>query len=210
MSFLPLFPLKLVLFPTEKLKLHIFEPRYKQLIGECIGQEATFGIPPYTESGVAALGTEARVLRVFEEYPGGESDILVEGIRTFRVQKFHKTVPGKLYPAGEVEFIANTPQGPPVAAERLAEAFGRFHELLKTGYTRDRFDLPNLSYQLGQEVGLPMEMKIELLGIESEPDRQRLILDHLNRAIPLLEAGNETRKRVRGNGHFKKLPPVEL
>lgn len=210
MDILPLFPLKLVLFPTEKLKLHVFEPRYKQLIGECLEGDKTFGIPPYTESGVAEFGTETRVVRVFEQYESGESDILVEGVRTFRLHNFYKTAPDKLYPAGDVEFLENMPMDPPAADERLAQAFARFHELLKTGYKRDRFDVPNLSYQLGQEVGLPIEMKIGLLGIQSESDRQRLILEHLTRAIPLLEAGNETRKRVRGNGHFKKLPPLDL
>lgn len=209
-EYLPLFPLKLVVFPTEKIKLHIFEPRYKQLVGEVKENDTPFGIPPYLEGGVAQYGTKVRLINIFTEYEDGEMDILAEGVQAFSLDKFYKVGDGKLYPTGDVTLIENDPNPDPAIREELAEAFSQFHELLETGYHRDKFDLDNLSYQVAQEVGLTLAQKVRLLSLSSEAEREQLIIDHLHRVIPMLDGAQDTRKRVRGNGHFKKLPPINL
>ena len=82
-KFLPLFPLQLVVFPGEKLKLHIFEPRYKQLVGECRDEKMTFGLPAFFDGRVAEYGTEMRLLTIFKTYDDGRMDIMTEGVAAF-------------------------------------------------------------------------------------------------------------------------------
>lgn len=209
-KFLPLFPLQLVVFPGEKLKLHIFEPRYKQLIGECRDSQITFGIPAYIDSRVAEYGTEMSLLRVFATHPGGEMDILVEGVAVFHLEEFQRKVHDKLYPGGKVTPLEIDDTVYPVTLEELAAQYARFHDLLKTGYTRDRFDVRNISYQLAQEVGLSIMQKVQLLALSKESDRQLFLIQHLHKIIPVLEGAEDTRRRVKGNGHFAKLPPINL
>ncbi|GMV91436.1 MAG: ATP-dependent protease [Candidatus Hydrogenedentota bacterium] len=209
-KFLPLFPLQLVVFPGEKLKLHIFEPRYKQLVGECQGEGITFGIPAYLEGRVAEFGTEMRLLNIFRTYENGETDVLVEGVAAFQLLRFQRAIPDKLYSGGDVLVIENDAVSYSITVEELASQYARFHELLKSGYSRDRFDAENLSFHIAHEVGLTLQQKVHLLSIPKESERQLMLLEHLHTVIPVLEGANETRKRVKGNGHFKTLPPLEL
>ena len=101
MHLLPLFPLNLVAFPGEKLNLHIFEPRYRELVRDCFTEGLTFGIPPFLDNAVQELGTEMRLLSVEKTHTGGEMDIRTEAIGVFRVRKFLRQAPGKLYAAAE-------------------------------------------------------------------------------------------------------------
>jgi hypothetical protein len=209
-TFLPLFPLQLVVYPAEKLKLHIFEPRYKQLIGECHDTNNPFGIPVYLDGKIAEYGTEVRLLRIMNTYPNGELDILTEGVRAFRLERYEKTVIDKMYSGGYVAPVENVPDAYPVTVEELARQYARFHELLKTGYSRDRFDHRNVSFQVAQEVGLMLPQKVHLLSLPRETDRQLYIIQHLHEVIPVLEGAEDTKRRVKGNGHFKNLPPIKL
>lgn len=209
-KFLPLFPLQLVVFPGEKLKLHIFEPRYKQLLGECREEGITFGIPAYFEGKVAEFGTEMRLLNIFTTYPTGEMDVLVDGVAAFQLLRFQRDVQDKLYSGGDVAVLENDAVSYAITVDELAAQYARFHELLKSGYTRDRFDVENLSFHIAHEVGLTLQQKVQLLSIPKESERQLMLLEHLHAVIPVLEGANETRKRVKGNGHFKTLPPLEL
>jgi len=209
-KFLPLFPLQLVVFPGEKLKLHIFEPRYKQLMGECRDWEITFGIPAYIEGKIAEYGTEMRLLRIFQTYENGEMDVLVEGLHAFQLLRFQRVAPDKLYAGGDVAILENDSVAYQITIEELAVQYARFHELLKSGYTRDRFDVDNLSFHVAQEVGLTIQQKVRLLSIPKESERQLMLLEHLHMVIPVLEGADDTRRRVKGNGHFKTLPPLDL
>ena len=152
-TLLPLFPLELVVFPGEHLRLHVFEPRYKQLITECRDQKSAFGIPAYINGGVAEYGTEMSLEEISVTYENGEMDILTKGRRAFHLERFVRDVPGKLYSAGEVTFLENMEIHSPTPKDALSQRFRRLHELLDTGYVRDDFAGPNLSFQLGQEWG---------------------------------------------------------
>jgi ATP-dependent Lon protease len=88
--FLPLFPLRLVVFPGEKLNLHIFEPRYKQLIHECETEGITFGINAFINDTMMPLGTEIKLLSIAKHYENGEMDICTEGVKVYEIEKFHK------------------------------------------------------------------------------------------------------------------------
>jgi len=211
-----MFPLQAVVFPGEQMRLHIFEPRYRQLIAECESDGATFGIPCYLQAGLAEIGTEMRLVQVFQRYPDGESDILVEGVGVFRLRRFVKDVPGKLYSAGEIERLDD---GDQASAEDSVEA--SMGESLRARYSKlrevlglDAFDTPprspSLAYTLGQEMGLRLEQKLHLLSLRDESARQAYLLEHLEEIIPVLEAAEETRRRVQGNGHFHKYPELEI
>lgn len=209
---LPLFPLQAVVFPGEQMRLHIFEPRYQQLMAECESEGITFGIPCHLHGGLADIGTEMRLLQIFQRYPDGESDILVEGVGVFRLQRFVRDVPGKLYSAGEVERLPEGDAGPGVESvrARLRERYETLREVLGLDPSEPLPDAPRLSFVLGQEMGLRLEQKLHLLAIRDEAERQEFLLKHLEEIIPVLEAAEETRRRVSGNGHFHKFPELEL
>ena len=209
-TLLPLFPLELVVFPGEHLRLHVFEPRYKQLITECRDQKSAFGIPAYINGGVAEYGTEMSLEEISVTYENGEMDILTKGRRAFHLERFVRDVPGKLYSAGEVTFLENMEIHSPTPKDALSQRFRRLHELLDTGYVRDDFAGPNLSFQLGQEVGLTLYQKVKLLSLEREFEREALIVQHMDDVIPKLEAVGETKRRIQGNGHFHRFPTLEL
>ncbi|MBI4558644.1 MAG: LON peptidase substrate-binding domain-containing protein [Candidatus Hydrogenedentes bacterium] len=207
---LALFPLELVVFPGEQLKLHVFEPRYKQLINECRDRHIPFGIPAFIEGKVAEYGTEMIVAEVFRVYETGEMDIRAQGIGVFHLLKIVRDVPDRLYTAGEVVSVENDPEAYAVTRDELARQYKRFHEILGSDYEREDFDRENLSFEIGQEVGFTLAEKIRLLSIHKESERQVMIIDHLQRVIPMLEAAEQTRKRVRGNGHFQKTPQIDF
>jgi Lon protease-like protein len=209
-TFLPLFPLELVVFPGEHLRLHVFEPRYKQLITECREGNTTFGLPAYINGGVAEFGTEMTLEQISKTYENGEMDILSKGRRAFRLERFVRDVPGKLYSGGEVTFMDNKEVASTTFREALSRRFHRLHELLETGYEREDFESPNLSFQLGHEVGLTVYQKVRLLSMERESEREALIIKYLDEIIPKLEAVAETKRRIGGNGHFYKFPALEL
>lgn len=209
-KYIPLFPLQVVVFPGELLKLHIFEPRYRQLIAECEISGITFGIPAYIDGGVAEFGTVMRLVEVLERYPSGELDIVTEGIAAFRLKRFLRAAPEKLYPAGEVEVLSNVSEAPAVLTTELWTHFHRLHELLKTGHRRELRAHENLSFLLGQETGLNMLQRLQLLSMPRERDREQFLLEHLHRLIPTLEATEETKKHVGGNGRVNKFPELKF
>jgi uncharacterized protein len=96
-NFIPIFPLNLVVYPGEDLNLHIFEPRYKQLISECVEQKKHFGIPSVVKDKMAELGTVMEVREVVKVHENGEMDIKTKGLNVFRVLEAITSVPDKLY-----------------------------------------------------------------------------------------------------------------
>jgi Lon protease-like protein len=207
---LPLFPLQLVVFPGEEVKLHIFEPRYKELINECRENQSTFGVPAYLDGRLADYGTELSLEKTFKTYPGGEMDVLTSGRRVFELKAFVRDVPDRLYSGGEVTLIENAPEEFGITVEELAHQFAVFHQLLGTGHTLENAEGPNLSFRIGHAIGLNLAQKVQLLSMQKESDRQLFILDHLNRMNKTLQAADETKRRVRGNGHFTKPPKLDL
>lgn len=102
---LPLFPLSIVVFPGELVNLHIFEPRYKQLINEVKDTELTFGIFPYFEGKDNRFATEVKLVEISKTYDDGKMDVRLQGMNLLKVHDFFAVRPGRLYPGGEVERI---------------------------------------------------------------------------------------------------------
>jgi Lon protease-like protein len=206
-KYLPLFPLNVVVFPGEKLNLHIFEPRYKQLIKDCLEQASSFGIPTYINNGVGLYGTELRILSVEKKYETGEMDIRTHGLKTFKIIKFDRQAPGKLYAGGKVEEVEDVDDEDIVTKLKIKELLQQLYEVL--GISSLFLDLPEdfKSFDIAHHLGLNTEQEYLLLQCESESTRQEMILQHLNNVMPILSETERLKERVKQNGHFKHLTP---
>lgn len=207
-QFLPFFPLKLVAFPGEQLNLHIFEPRYKQLIRECIDEGKTFGIPVYGDE-VMKFGTEVEVTKLVREYPTGEMDINTEAKRVFRIITFDDVVEGKLYAGGMVSFLDNHMDE---SQSQWQELKSLANELVHVLQMDDHFDvdLVRNSFELTHKLGLTLEQEYDLLRMTHESKRQEYIINHLQRAIPLVKEMESAKEKIKMNGHFRHLDPLNF
>ena len=208
--FLPLFPLQLVVFPGENLNLHIFEPRYKELINECKEKGTTFGIPAYIGKKVKEFGTEIELLSIEKVHKNGEMDIKTKGVGLFRIETFHRTVPNKLYSGADVEHLSNTMEGDIIQYQKILELVSELFQILNI-----KKELPEDSgsfhtYDIAHHIGLTLEQEYELLCIPSEVERQEYVRSHLIRLIPIVREMERLRERVQMNGHFKNIIPPKL
>ncbi|PKV75693.1 LON peptidase substrate-binding domain-containing protein [Pontibacter ramchanderi] len=206
-KYLPLFPLNIVVFPGEKLNLHIFEPRYKQLVYDCIESGGTFGIPTYINNGVGMYGTEIKLLQVEKKYETGEMDIRTQGIGIFKILEFDRQAPGRLYAGGQVEEVENLADEDIVTKEQIREKLQELYTAL--GISSILMDLPDnfSSYDIAHHLGLNTEQEYTLLQCNSEALRQEMILQHLLQVLPIVTETERLKERVKLNGHFKNLTP---
>nr|WP_299708490.1 LON peptidase substrate-binding domain-containing protein [uncultured Pontibacter sp.] len=206
-KYMPLFPLNVVVFPGEKLNLHIFEPRYKQLINDCVESDSTFGIPTYINNGVGLYGTEIKLLNVEKKYETGEMDICTQGMGIFKIIEFDRTAPGKLYAGGKVEEVEDIADEDIVTRVQIQEKLQELYTSL--GISNIFLDLPEdfKSYDIAHHLGLNTEQEYTLLQCNSEALRQEMILQHLNQVLPIVAETERLKERVKLNGHFKNLTP---
>jgi Lon protease-like protein len=197
-----LFPLGIVLLPTERVPLHIFEPRYRELIGECLDDDREFGLLLADDDGLRAVGTRAAVVDVLERFDDGRLNIVVEGHDRFRVREL---TGGRSFQTAEVEPVADEGEAPAEAEveraltqlRRVAELAGAdAEELEPTG------DTP--SFELAAKVELAPGLKQELLELTSEPDRLRTLARLLEGAARALERREEITRIAATNGHARK------
>ena len=204
---LPLFPLNIVVFPGEKLNLHIFEPRYKELISECAKTNETFGIPPFLKEGVSMVGTEMEILSIDKEYGGGELDIKTKGSGIFRIEELYQQLPGKEYAGGKITDLENIDDEDIIIKNRITELLHQLYETL--GLARLYTDLPAdyKIFDIAHHVGLTTDQEFEILVAESESTRQEIVLEHLLKVVPVVVETEKLKERVKLNGHFKNLIP---
>lgn len=205
---LALFPLNLVAFPGEELNLHIFEPRYKQLINDCLQTKTTFGIPSYVLTRIE-YGTEVKITEVTRLYEDGRMDIRTEGLRVFKVRQFDNPWGGRLYGGGVVELIAPV-DDPDEQLESKVLALCR--ELFEWLHMED--EISNLEtmvmHQVIHKLGLKPEEEYRLLTMRSEVERQVYVIRHLENLIPALERAERAKEKIRMNGHFKHFDPLNF
>jgi Lon protease-like protein len=209
MSFLPLFPLNLVVFPHEDLNLHIFEPRYRQLINECLDENKTFGIPAFVNDKLLGYGTEIEVKHLSKRYGDGRMDIKTKGLRVFRIVDFQNPAPNKLYAGGEVVFIDNEDLNEEINPY-LLNLVEKLYKLLKLKFEANKREYIPFSYQIVHKIGIAMSEEYELLTIPTEKLRQEILIDHLERIIPIVAEVERTKERIAMNGHFKELDPLNF
>jgi Lon protease-like protein len=204
-SRLPLFPLNLVLFPGEPLPLHIFEPRYRQLLADCLDGDQRFGITAATKPEPGSLGCIARV-RMTQPLPDGRSNIVVLGERRFAVRALlEEDAP---YLIASIEEFDDQPGSAPLPQERaelreLAETYrGALHTLADSpGEEADwAEESESFTFQIAALADLPVDTKGTLLGMRSTRDRARALLELLPPLIHLVRDRVEVHVRARSNG----------
>ena len=208
-KFLPLFPLNLVTFPLEDLNLHIFEPRYRQLINECLDNGTTFGIPVFLEDKLSGFGTEVKIIKLSKRYEDGRMDVRTQGIRTFSVLEFQNPVAMKLYAGGVVQLLSEPEISPSVMAG-LSQRVDTLYQLLGETHSFDTSKPQPYSYQIAHKIGLSLAEEYNLLTISTEAERQGFLIQHLERVIAVLQEVERTKEQIKQNGHFKNLDPLNF
>lgn len=198
------------MYPGEQLNLHIFEPRYKQLISECAESKKPFGIPSVIENKVNETGTLARVVEITKVYDDGKMDIKTEGLEVFTILEVIKELPGKLYSGAIVNYPANTEKGNRVLMQSIIVAVRELHKLLNITKDFKKTDEELWSYDVAHHAGLSLAEEYELLQLLHELQRQEYLKRHLKKVIPVIAEMETLKTRVKLNGHFKDLKGFDV
>lgn len=208
-NLIPLFPLEVVLLPEEPLPLHIFEDRYKTMIGECLlaksagkGQEE-FGVVLLKGQAMSAVGCTARIVNLTRLYEDGRMDILAVGKRRFEILTTNSEKP---YLQGAIHYFED--EGPDAPTDAAAEqAIARFREVMRK--LRQAGEMPvhlprpyrYLSFRIAGALPLDLEFKQQLLALRNEPKRLTLVQRALEILTNQLDHVQEAQKKAGGNGH---------
>src|ERR1043166_1190261 len=167
-NFIPIFPLGIVVYPGESLNLHIFEPRYKQLINECFTLKKPFGIPTVIENRMQDYGSLMNIKEITKVEDNGEMDIKTEGSKVFRVLEVIKEVPDKLYSGAIVNYPDTYEQGNPDLMRRVVNSIRELHKLLRISKDFKKADTELKCFDVAHHVGLSLEEEYELLHLLDE------------------------------------------
>ncbi len=209
-NFVPIFPLEIVVYPGEQLNLHIFEERYKQLIGECIKEKKPFGIPAVLKNSVAEMGTLVEIIEVAAIHEDGKMDIRTKGVSIFRILEVIKNIPDKLYSGAIVDYPSNNNEAQVKIMKRVINGLRELHKLLKVEKDFKKPDEELLSYDIAHHAGLALEEEYELLGLLREDQRLEYLKRHLKKVLPAVLGAELLKERVKLNGHFKELKGFDL
>lgn len=204
---LSLFPLNIVAFPGEEVNLHIFEPRYRQLVSDCLRDGSTFGIPSHVLNTIE-IGTEVKITEVSKEYPDGRMDIKTQGLNVFNVEEFHNPWKDRLYAGGTITLLEDDNDKDLTQLilfkDLVSELFGWLNEVnIDVSQVESVFDI-------GHKIGFKLEEEYMLLDMRKESERLRFAINHLQKLIPALERAQSAQERIKQNGHFKHLDPLKF
>jgi Lon protease-like protein len=189
----------LVLFPGVPLPLHIFEPRYKEMIGTCLRDETEFGVVRVVKDGIAAAGCTAGILQVVRRYDDGRMDILTEGRRRFEVVALDQE---RDLLRGEVAFFDDEPsEASTAAAQRAIHLYLDLLGLAEVVAEKPPEPGPQLSFLITSGLPLELDFKQQLLESRSEAHRIGQIVEYYEALLPRLKRALKARKRSGGNGH---------
>ncbi len=199
MSLLPLFPLDVVLFPGAPLPLHIFEPRYKEMMTECLEQKKPFGMVRAKENAVAEVGCSAVILNVMKKYEDGRLDISSEGRQRFAIVELNHDRP---FLQAEVTWFEDDEPAPIDGKD--AETAIQLHQQLFAVLGQDaEIDAEKrpLSFQLANLLPVDLDFKQAILEMKSEAERIETLIEYYKATIPKVEKTLKARERASGNGH---------
>jgi len=198
---IPLFPLNVVLLPGAELPLHIFEPRYRAMVKNCLKQRSEFGMLMALPNGVARVGCTAEVIEVVKRYDDGRMDILTVGRAPFRVVRLFEDNP---LLEGLVDYLEDRGRpAHPRTGKELIELYEACHTLVFGDYPKDIHDdeYDRLSYRVAGTLPLDLMWKQQVLELRTEADRQERLVAYLREWAPHLQNTEELRHRSIGNGH---------
>lgn len=201
---LPLFPLPLVLFPRTPLPLHIFEDRYKEMIGEAIEGHSEFGVVLSKDQGIVNMGCTATVEDVSHRYPDGRLDIVTRGRRRFELLEL---VEGKSYLRGKVTYFDDD-EFDPVTEDlrrRAVEGYGMARQATGEDVSEPEWNDPQLSFQLAQ-IFSDVDLRQQLLVTRSETERLKQFVQHLPTHVLRVRHSEQIREVAPKNGKAKHIP----
>ncbi|HEX3435767.1 MAG TPA: LON peptidase substrate-binding domain-containing protein [Pseudacidobacterium sp.] len=195
----PLFPLHVVLFPGTPLPLHIFEDRYKEMIGECIANQSTFGVVRAQREGLAVIGCMASVMRVLQKYDDGRMDVLCEGGIRFEIEQLDNS---RAFLQAEVDFF--TDEGSESTRQSREECIALHFEVLELiGMEQQstQFDLnAPIAFQLAAALPADLSFKQQLLSVRSDAERTQILCEFYKTMLPKLRVGVQANRVAAGNG----------
>jgi Lon protease-like protein len=196
----PLFPLGLVLLPGEVVPLHIFEERYKLMIGECLDEEREFGIIWLADDALKEMGCAARITRVLERFDDGRLNILVEGTTPFRLER---RIGELAYPAGDIELVDEEPDADDEALERTRSAYADLVEQV-TDSRPEAEALAELgAYGMAATLDIALPAKQTLLELRSERARLEQLEALFAEAVKRIRTATRVAEQASANGHLR-------
>jgi Lon protease-like protein len=194
-----LFPLEVVLFPETALRLHIFEPRYREMTAECLDQHKVFGVVLAQEKGFARIGCTAEIAEVIQRYDDGRLDILSVGQQRFEVAGVDEE---RSFLRGDVKLFEDEGAGSTAPQRRrAADLQAELLHLAGQDPGEVALDDPQLSFHLAANVPLDLEFKQTLLGMRSENERLAALVKYYEALLPRLRRGITVHRTASGNGH---------
>lgn len=177
----PLFPIGLIVFPGEVQPLHIFEPRYKQLIADMEESEEIFGIPYINDGKICEYGSGVVLHKILAKSPTGEMDVLVRGVNLFRIRTIEEQLPGKMYGGGSVEFLEEINISVSESLNKLYRSYKQqLAEINKNKKEAPQVITPNQILDIAGQLPLETDEKYEILKSDSHEERENLIEEKIN------------------------------
>ena len=204
---LPQFPLQIVVYPNENLNLHIFEPRYRQLIKESEEDGVTFGIPTFLNNRVMPYGTEVQLLSIEKRHEGGAMDIKTKGLSVYRMEQFINPIPGKLYAGATIVRLETDRDFDWTLNEKMLGYLIELFDLLNIDKALPNGPSDFLTFDIAHHAGMSTEQEYELLSMPTEKERQNFMINHLEQFLPMVREMRNLQQRALLNGHFKDLKP---
>jgi Lon protease-like protein len=196
----PLFPLGLVLLPGEHVPLHIFEERYKQMIGECLDEQREFGILWLADDALKEVGCTARITRVLERFEDGRMNIVVEGATPFRLER---RIGELAYPAGDIELLDDDPGTDEAALERARTSYADLVEQVTETRPEPEALAELDAYGMAATLDIAASAKHALLELRTEPARLEQHEAHFDEAHKRIRTATRVAEQASGNGHLK-------
>ena len=207
MNVIGLFPLHIVLFPEASYPLHIFEERYKELIGKSLRNDQEFGINLVEGGKLFDVGCRVKVTRILKDYPDGRKDIVVTGTTRYRVMKVRPSEA----PYITADTVSYEDEESTTEYQMLEETIHLYNELIERAYgeAEEQLNVEEWtghlpSFRIAQKSGLDLLMRQRLLEMRSENDRLALLTDHLKTILPKIRRADQIRLLSRNDGYLKE------
>jgi Lon protease-like protein len=201
MNEIGLFPLNLVLLPGEQAPLHVFEPRYTELIGECLAEDEEFGLVLADDDGIREIGTRAGVIEVLERFDDGRLNIVVEGRERFRLVELTE---GRAFATAAIADIDDDGENP--TEEEVEQCLAAYDRVVKAAEAELEdldFDADSIAFQIAARVDFGTEIKQGLLELQSERERVLRLAPMLDQAADAVKRDREIRERASSNGRVE-------
>lgn len=209
-NFVPIFPLNIVVYPYEQLNLHIFEPRYKQLIKDCFEEKKPFGIVTALDGKTNEFGSLVEIAEIVKTYNDGKMDIKTKATRVFVVLEIIKELPEKMYGGAIVNYPDNAEYINAKLMASILKDVRYMHQLLDVKKDFKKLDNELCSYDIAHHVGLSVVEEYELLQLLHENQRLEYIRRHLVKTTNVILGIENLKNKIKLNGHFRELEGFNL